>query len=480
MRKLDLISQSPNNFNIQKDSNKTTFGGIISIIYIIFALLIFLLYFTRFLLNEPYEIISFISEEKRINTRELIRKFSQSEKYNPPLNLSFSLRDFYYNNLSDRFVIYDYLRNIYIERDKIIQRRANDLHFAILYKCISQTNCSILEEDISTLYLLTIQYDDFIIDPQSDIPIKIDDYYMNVEPYVFNSQIELRALLRWNIIRYEDTKGLLDIFEKNEEDDRIKEKDIYIGGYYQRYDTNIINNEAKDIPRVRSDTKLLLLIDTIGLTISREFLYEDYKRKKNSILDSLANIFSLWISSYNLICFLFSKLYSKSFDKYKIIDNILSKQKINLPFNNYYTNKVKDKEYKDNLEEKNSNPKIELKENFIENEEHNNANDDFINKINDGKMVKKEGKKERMLPKRTFLDFIFNTIYIEKCCHSKRQKILVDCNNIILKYYSLENILYNQFMFENLIKDYSWNNPELQNILNNDSFLTIKNDIKII
>ena len=150
---------------------------------------------------------------------------------------------------------------------------------------------------------------------------------MNVEPYVFNGEIELRALLRWNIIRYEDTKGLFDIFEKNEENDIIKEKDIYIGGYYQRYDTNIINNEAKDIPIVKSGSKLLLLLDTIGLTILYDFLYEDYKRKKNSILDSLANIFSLWISSYNLISFLFSKLYSKSFDKYKVIENILSKKK---------------------------------------------------------------------------------------------------------------------------------------------------------
>ena len=478
MRNFDLISQSPNNFIFQKDSNKTTFGGIISIIYIIIAVLIFLLYFTRFLMNDPYEIISFISEVKRISTWDFALKFKESEKYNPILNLSFTLRDFYYNNLSDRFEIYDYDRGIYVERDKIIQRRANDLHFAILYKCISQTNCSILQEDVSTLYLLTVQYDDFLVDPQSDIPIKKNEDQMNVEPYVFNGDIELRALLRWNIIRYEDTKGLFDIFEKNEENDIIKEKDIHIGGYYQRYDTNIINNEAKDIPIVKSGSKLLLLLDTIGLTISYDFLYEDYKRKKNSILDSLANIFSLWISSYNLISFLFSKLYSKSFDKYKVIENILSKQKVDLLIDKKYKNQVKDKNIKDNILEKSS--KIELNENFIESDENNNDNNDIINKINESKMIKKEEKKERILPKRTFLDFIFNTIYIEKCCHSKRQKILIDCNNIILKYYSIENILYNQFMFENLFKDYSWNNPELQNILNNESFLCIKNNIKII
>jgi hypothetical protein len=59
------------------------------------------------------------------------------------------------------------------------------------------------------------------------------------------------------------------------------------------------------------------------------FIYEDYKRKEKSILDIYANIFSLWITLYRLFIFLFSYLYSQSFDKYKIIDNILSKQKYN-------------------------------------------------------------------------------------------------------------------------------------------------------
>ena len=31
-------------------------------------------------------------------------------------------------------------------------------------------------------------------------------------------------------------------------------------------------------------------------------------------------------------------------------------------------------------------------------------------------------------------------------------------------------------MIENLLQDYKWNNPELKNILNNDSFVDIKND----
>ena len=86
----------------------------------------------------------------------------------------------------------------------------------------------------------------------------------------------------------------------------------------------------------------MFMIDTIDTLNGNVFLYQDYKRKKRSILDIAADIFSLWISFYNGFTFLFSKLYSKSFDKYKIIDNILSKQKEILYDNNHNTNQIED------------------------------------------------------------------------------------------------------------------------------------------
>ena len=95
--------------------------------------------------------------------------------------------------------------------------------------CSSQTDCEIAAEDTIVLYLLTVQYDEFYTDPQSDIPIKRIENKIKVEPFVFNSAVKLRALFRWNIIRYENTKGLFDIFEKKEENDILKEK-IYILG----------------------------------------------------------------------------------------------------------------------------------------------------------------------------------------------------------------------------------------------------------
>ena len=78
-------------------------------------------------------------------------------------------------------------------------------------------------------------------------------------------------------------------------------------------------------------------------------------------------------------------------------------------------------------------------------------------------LIKKIGE-ERILPKRAFFDFVFNTLYFKRCCKIEKQQLILACNDIIQKYYSFENILYNQIIFENLLKDYIWNRPVLKKI----------------
>ena len=71
------------------------------------------------------------------------------------------------------------------------------------------------------------------------------------------------------------------------------------------------------------------------------------------------------------------------------------------------------------------------------------------------------------LPGLYFYDFLFNNIYCKKFCSSNKQEIINICNNIISKYYSIDNIVYNQLRLENLFKDYNWNDPGLNTIKNN-------------
>ena len=470
MYKIDLLSQSPNNLIFQNDYNKTLFGGLITLIYLIFALSIFSFYFARFWLNKPYEITSFIIEEKVLLREETQRKFDESEKYNPPLNLLFSLCDNHGNNISDRFMIYDAKTRKNIPRDTIIERRANDISIDILYKCINnEQNCEIDKKDNRIFYKLVLGHNTFDIDPQSDIPIKRSDHARWYE-FTFNPDIKLIITGKWTIIRYENIKGFFDIFKNKTENDDIKEDDIYIGGKYQNFDKDILDDGLSAI--YKNDTRYLMRFEISNVNMSNIILYEDYKRKKNSILDVLADVFSLWISLYNGFSFLITKLYSKNFDKYKIIENILLNQKEKHSKNKNQVNKIKEIKIKENLIEKE--PVIESNDNLIINDDNYKENEDDNN--DDFNFINKEEAKKRILPKRTFCDFICNTFYMEDCCNIKRQKVICACNNIILKYYSIENVLYNQIMIENLLQDYKWNNPELKNILSNDSFDDIKNN----
>jgi hypothetical protein len=52
--------------------------------------------------------------------------------------------------------------------------------------------------------------------------------------------------------------------------------------------------------------------------------------------------------------------------------------------------------------------------------------------------------------------------------------IINTCNAIIFKYLSIENILYSQIIFENLLKDYKWNEPNLTRIDSNFSIKKLK------
>ena len=117
MRKIDILSQSPNNFIFQKESNQTLFGGVLSLIFLIIAFLILISYRVRFYINNQYEVTSFFSHEVAFSESQRI-EFEQSKEYNPILKLSFSLVDDHGKPLSDRFILVDFNKRS-IERDEI-------------------------------------------------------------------------------------------------------------------------------------------------------------------------------------------------------------------------------------------------------------------------------------------------------------------------------------------------------------------------
>ena len=117
---------------------------------------------------------------------------------------------------------------------------------------------------------------------------------------------------------------------------------------------------------------------------------------------------------------------------------------------------------------------------FIDNDQKENKmsiNDVGDNEIEDNDDYKININRENInmnLPKYSFIQFFLNNLYCSCCNQFKQQELLHICNRIILKYMSIDSILYNQIKLENLFKDYKWNNPSLNNMENNELLLKLK------
>ena len=76
------------------------------------------------------------------------------------------------------------------------------------------------------------------------------------------------------------------------------------------------------------------------------------------------------------------------------------------------------------------------------------------------------------------MQFFLNNIYCKnwKGCakFEKQQEIIQLCNTINMRYLSLDSILCNQIMIENLFRDYKWNNSLLNNVKNSEIILKLK------
>ena len=95
--------------------------------------------------------------------------------------------------------------------------------------------------------------------------------------------------------------------------------------------------------------------------------------------------------------------------------------------------------------------------------------------INDGVDVNDENRESIITNFKNlkFSDFILNNFSC-RCCKKRNQAEIIDlCNEILSKYISVDIILYNQIMMENVLKDYKWNDPQLSSIKSNDLILKL-------
>lgn len=467
MYNLDFLSGSPNIFIFQKQSNKTTFGGFLFLLYTIIMILISLIYIIDYSCNDKYivEYSSYFNtaDKGSSNPFSYLNIFNKSySEDNPIINISFNLfktNESYLLNLSERFVLLDAFNGFpVLKRDTFYQRKVSELGFIIAYIC-EDKECSLNEEDFSQFdYYIEIKYSGFELNHQKKIPLKKDSNILFKDFYLFSFTHTVIKSLNWEVVKYKEIKGISRLF-----DQLLGNKNEYTGGYISTSGSTYINH-----PIINNHT---LIPDkytkTLGefLMTTGHTLYSEYKRRKISLLDIVANIGSLFISLYS--CFiLVIKYYSNNFDNYKIIQSILNK-KLNCI----------QKEQKDTKREL-----IEIKkdsnDNIMSNKDKNNSliNDknDYI--INDEDIDDIEKENNFNIKKLSFAQFFLNNIYCKYCDKLYEQEIIKTCNQIISKYLSVEKLLYNQMMLENLFKDYNWNNHKLKKIDNNELIIKLKNN----
>ena len=474
----DFISLSPGNKIFQERTNKKSCGALLFFMFFLLVILITIYYCLEYTFCDDYEIKSFVSQPRTI-TEAQRKKFIESNKYNPSMQLRFTFWDERGRNLSDRFILID-RSGKEIKRNEIIERRINNFNFVILYKCENnETDCEIDEKDKAAYYQIYYEYQGFVIKPQNEKPIEqIPKNTFQSNYIAFNANLKTYNLLTWNIIRYRDYPGF-NFFRKDDEEEEIMENNIHVGGKIKKYDTFFLDNNYIHKENYRFITKFSI----IHFPNTYEFEYEDYKRKEKKIVDIFPAIFSLSISVFNGFVFIFSFLYAQSFDNYKIIENIVKRESYKNPQKKEdKNNHDDDKDNNHNNDDNENNKKEKLLDNNAEREDSEiHINISSINEydIEDNIEVKKENEENiKELPKTKWYQIFGNYIFPKCCCSKNKMQIFLNsCNEIVLKYFSVENIIYHLILFENLLQDYIWNNPKLLDITNNESFKVINNYI---
>ena len=459
MNSLDMISSFPNLYIFHKKSNKTNFGGFLFLIYLIIVIAIIAYYIIDYTKNNKYIIQSFT--HFNILTEKEIEERNKDVTYNPFINFKFDIHGIN-EEFNKKIKLNRIKNNIYVGRNTIFRTQVdyNSTQFVIGYEC---ENLKCLSYNEYTKYIkegnnsikFELKYDGFKLDHQNEnkpiIKKSIAENYTFTQEYKLYYNVTSYIDNYWRNIFYTEKK----LFWEDDYNDNC--------GYIEHYNINFYRY-GLSIGFIKNDKGEYKWVKPLGiLCFHNEHLqYIEYNRKARSLLDLAANILSL-MSNIFLAAKMFFAFYSGNFNNYKIIEKLLLK-------NNEKNNKLLRKK------------SIELKENINDINELNENSEEFLNNSNDNDFLINDAdtyddqsesiKLNKKIPKFNFFQFFLNNLY---CCLKKcnSQKIIHLCNKIICKYSSLDSLVRNQILLENLLKDYKWNNPSLNNIENNDLFKQI-------
>ena len=459
MHPLDIISESPNLYILQKESNKTNFGGVLFLIYLILIILIIVYYILDYIENPKYIIQSFSHFNVKSEKEKEERK--KNKLFNPKINFKLDLRlDKKGTELNNKVKLLDAKTGKVIHRNEIFQRQITEFNIVIFYEC-ENSNYSdyynylkTFNKTNDTSFILYFEYEGFKLDHQNrNKPIKKKENGIDITFYRYY-KLDLNATMEidniWRSIIYTEKK---EIFGNDTQNGC---------GYIESY--NSFTHDS--LIHVSFDRKVTwhIYLGHITFEINNE-QYTEYSRKRISELDLLANILSLIANIFTGVRFIL-RFYSNNFNNFKIIERLLNKQ----TQRKYKMNKSSEiNDFENNLITSIND------EETLTNNKDNNKNDGILNDdiIDDFKEDDELSTKSARIKKLHFFDFFLNNLYC--CCKKQKpQKIIHTCNKIVYKYASIDNIIKNQILIENFLKDYKWNDPSLNTVENNELFIQLQ------
>ena len=459
--KLDFLSSPPQMYFLNKRTNKTIFGGILFIIYIILIMDIFIFYTLNFYYNDKYDIRYSLYK----NFTENMEENNKIEELNPVLNFTIDLKKISSNlevsDLSDQLMIIDNNHSV-IKRNSIISRSPTNMDMMIVHICLD--TCSLEKNEQTDLtYILNISYSGYKIDHQNyKIPLeKNSDKFPFYKELFFTLSKSTFFQINWGVIKYKEERGILGLFD-NLFNKKNKFTSIDIDSIEQTNTEGAIVLEERNFPKIKY--KILSIIRMR----SDHTQYIEYTRIKKSFLDVLANIGALFSTIFMVFNFIFS-FYSRNFNNYKIVKEILSVPKFEILNTNIKLPRSKTIKF-ECINKKNKNILNNDNQSF-----NTSKSVPFKSKgINLANKIKiKNGANYDVnnynynFFKINFIHFLLNNVYFKKKNRRKEQEIIDICNSIVSKYISIDTVLFNQIIFENLMKDYKWNDYNLKNIGNN-------------
>ena len=147
MNFFDLISDSPKLFIFQKEANKTNFGGVLFMIYIITMLLISLAYILDYALNDKYTYES-VTSYNHTDDKEEIKKMNDDIKLNPYIDFIAHFKDDNFSLVFKSGIGEDGEEEPIKEKGETIYKyklKANEIVLVVVFVC-REKNCSSFDD----------------------------------------------------------------------------------------------------------------------------------------------------------------------------------------------------------------------------------------------------------------------------------------------------------------------------------------------